>query len=170
MGRDEDLYRLLRLRLAVGALGEREHWWGTSASDPSSKGILQNLFPQTWELASMSATAEAAKRVHRGVLTHRAEHLFRFQTEIEQDLRHCLTTPVGKRIYSQTLESYETAERTLEELADKGVHLREGAIDLGSTDPKDIYGAIGQMAANYLLAFRKGLRSYPYFHPEDKDE
>lgn len=163
----DQLKALLRLRLAVGALGEQEGWWGTKAASPEMLAILRQLYPKSWRLASFSATSEAAKRVHREGLNNRSQHLFRFMTDIEQDLRRLLSSAEGERIFDETLASRKSAEGTLEELALKGQHLRPGPVELGAAEQDAVFESIPKMAGLYGIAFRSGERCYPYFTPKD---
>ncbi len=157
---------LLRLRLAVAALGETNRWWPSKICQPTRFPVLRQLFPGTWRLAAFSAVSESAKIVQRDALAHRALHLFRFQTEIEQDLRRYLGDEAGMKLFDEVLASGKDPESVLGALAQKGVHGREGAVEMGVATEAVIYGSVGKMAALYLAAFRNGTRCYPYFLPQ----
>lgn len=164
----EQLENLLRLRLAVAAVGESARWWPSHICDPLRLGVLRQLFPKTWRLAAFSAVSDAAKLVHRNALAHRALHLFRFQTELEQDLRRYLNKDKGKEIFDEVLSSPEATERVLADLAKKGSRSYSGALELGEASPKIIYMSIGRMAALYLGAYKNNTRSFPYFLPVEE--
>ena len=157
---------LLKLRIAVGALGERRGWWETSACRPEHKAVFMQLFPRTWRLASMNATAEAAKLVHQRSVTNRSQHLFRFHTELEQDLRRLMSgddASQGARIFDEIVADPLAA---LKSLAEKGARLHEGAVSLGTLSRENILEVIPQMAGLYYAAFNNGTQCFPFFDPE----
>lgn len=154
---------LLKLRLAVGALGETRGWWRTHACTPSYKLVLQQLFPHSWRLASMNATAEGAKLMHQKAVTNRSQHLFRFHTELEQDLRRLMSEAGMDGVFDAVVGDPFTV---LQELAEKGVRLHEGAVSLGLPTRENIYRMIPRMAAYYMAAFNGEGRCWPYFDPE----
>lgn len=158
----EQLEKLLRLRLAVAAVGEKAKWWPSHICDPLRLKALRQLFPKTWRLAAFSAVSDAAKIVHREALSNRAQHLFRFQTEIEQDMRRYLGTSEGKAIFDEVMQAPET---TLERLSEKGFRARAGAYELGDALPEVIYQSTGRMATLYWEAYKAGSVSFPYFLP-----
>ena len=167
---NEQLKNLLRLRLAVAAIGESAQWWTSHICDPLRLNVLRQLFPKTWRLAAFSAVSDAAKLVHRAALAHRAYHLFRFQTELEQDLRRYLNKEDGKTTFDAVFTSSDAPLQVLEELAQKGKRSSSGAYELGEATSEKIYTSIGTMAALYLSAYKKGTRSFPYFLPSRGDD
>ncbi|MFU0842375.1 MAG: hypothetical protein ACFWTZ_07205 [Burkholderia sp.] len=162
-----DLEKLFCLRLAVGMLGERKKWWATSACNSGSIGIFKELFPKTWRLAAFSATSEAAKLVHREALSNRSQHLFRFETDLEQDVRRFALSEDGEKLFDRVTSSCEAAEAVLDELSEKGVHPKTGAVKLGMADKETIFASIGQMAALYRTALKTDERCYPFFSPKE---
>ena len=159
---------LLKLRLAVAALGEKAQWWPSRICDPLRINVFKQLFPKTWRLAVFSAVSDAAKIVHRESLAVRAQHLFRFQTEIEQDLRRFLNKDGGKAAFDEVMASPEAPLAILTELAQKGVRFHSGAVELGEASPECIYGSIEKMASLYLAAYRNKTRTFPYFLPQEE--
>lgn len=159
----EQLENLLKLRLAVASIGEKAQWWPSQICTPLRLKVLESLFPKTWRLAAFSAVSEAAKLVHREALANRAHHLFRFQTEIEQDLRRFLSKAEGQAIFDTVLA--QSPEETLRSLAQKGNRSHIGAIELGEATPETIYRSIGKMASLYLSAYTNHTKSFPYFLP-----
>lgn len=163
----ENLLALFKLRLAVAALGEKHQWWTTSCCNAKRTVVFKQLFPTTWELASVCAVSEAAKLVHSAALANRSQHLFRFNTELEQDLHGLLTHDnIGKTLFQDMIQDPEGPEKILLELAEKGVHPREGAISMGPSTRETIEASIPKMAGLYQAAFRSGIRCVPYFEPE----
>ena len=168
--RAEQLANLLKCRLAVAALGEKAQWWPSRICDPLRLKVLEQLFPKTWRLAAFSAVSDAAKLVHREAVSIRAIHLFRFQTELEQDLRRYLVKPEGHKIFDAVLNGDCSPEEVLQELAQKGVRAQIGAVSFGEATPDHIYASIGKIAAFYLAAYKTGTRSFPYFVPVEESE
>ena len=158
---------LLKLRLAVGAQGEKQGWWSTNSCNPSYKVVLQGLFPRSWRLAAMNATAEAAKHEHQVVVTNRSQHLFRFHTELEQDLRRLLHVEDGETVALVFDEVISHPLESIKELAGKGVHPHVGAISLGEPTRSNILQKVPRMAALYYLAFLNNTKCFPFFDPEE---
>lgn len=159
---------LLKLRLAVGALGEKIGWWNTNALNPKFQHVVKGLFPHSWRLAAMNATSEAAKIVHERAVTKRSQHLFRFHTELEQDLRRMMVEAQGVSVFAEVFDSsVSDPEGTLRQMAGKGGRLHEGAVSLGEPSRKFILSQVPRMAALYLAAFSNGTQSYPFFEPEE---
>lgn len=160
---------LLRLRLAVGVLGEKNGWWETNALNPEFRSVVKGLFPRSWRLAAMNATAEAAKIVHEKAVKRRSQHLFRFHTELEQDLRRMVFEAERVPAIAKTFDaSVSHPEETLRELAEKGGRLHEGAVSLGEPSREFVLAQVPRMAALYLAAFLNGTQCYPFFEPEVK--
>ena len=115
----------------------------------------------------MNATAEAAKVVHQQAVTKRSQHLFRFHTELEQDLRR-LMSEGGKETAEVFDETIAEPLQALQSLAEKGGRLHEGAVSLGEPTRENILRQVHRMAALYLAAFNNGSRCYPFFEPEEE--
>lgn len=164
------LTNLLQLRLAVAAIGEKAGWWQSDICSARRLNILKQLFPKTWRLAAFSAVSESAKLVHRDAVAHRAQHLFRFQTEIEQDLRRYLNKDKGKAAFDAVFSAPETPEQILGTLASKQapVSSLNGAVSLGIATPENIYGSVPKMAALYLAASKGLTCCFPYFLMQDE--
>ena len=164
-GKSTLISNLLKLRLAVASICEKAQWWPSQICTPLRLKVLESLFPKTWRLAAFSAVSEAAKLVHREALANRAHHLFRFQTEIEQDLRRFLSKAEGQAIFDTVLANTQSPEETLRSLAQKGNRSHIGAVELGEATPETIYLSIGKMASLYLSAYTNHTKSFPYFLP-----
>lgn len=162
----EQLKNLLKLRLAVAAIGEKAQWWRSDICNPLRLKVLKGLFPKSWRLAAFSAISDVAKLVHREALANRAYHLFRFQTEIEQDLRRFLSKTEGQTIFDDVLlNNTQSPEEILKSLAQKGTRSHIGAVELGEANTATIFSSIGKMASLYLAAYTNHTKSFPYFLP-----
>ena len=98
----------------------------------------------------MNATAEGAKLMHQKAVTNRSQHLFRFHTELEQDLRRLMSEDGMDGVFDAVVGD---PFAVLQELAEKGVRLHEGAVSLGVPTRENIYRMIPRMAAYYMAAF-----------------
>jgi hypothetical protein len=155
---------LLRLRLAVGLLGEKSAngWWPTSFLDPLSQAFLDPVFVRTRPVAQMHGVTEAARRVHDARLAAGSFHLFRLPEEFEQDL-HALLRDGSLASESPTPSDADAAMSMLDDIASglgvdsPGPMLMGDSASLGSAE------AWRAVAGVYRDAFRKGFQSYPYF-------
>lgn len=116
----------------------------------------------------MNAASDAARRVHERAVTNRAQHLFRVNTELEQDLRRMLSANADRAFCGQERFDETVADpiAALAVLAEKGVRCHEGAVSLGNGDRKNILRQVPRMAAFYLAAYRNGTQCFPFFEPE----
>jgi hypothetical protein len=155
---------LLRLRLAVGLLGEKaaNGWWPTSFLEPSSQSFLDPVFVRTSLLARMHGVTEAARRVHDARLSAGSFHLFRLPEESEQDL-HALARDWPRSNPAPISADADDAMKALEALSGgagvdaPGPKLMGDASSLSSAD------AWRHVAGVYRDAFRKGFQVYPFF-------
>src|SRR5690606_20401440 len=97
IGQNAMLTGLLRLRFAVGFLGEQAQyaWWPTAFYGPSSRLFLEPVFSKTSRLAQYHGVLEAARRLHDDHLNVGSYHLFRLPEEIEQDLHAAVQSSLG---------------------------------------------------------------------------
>jgi len=81
-----DLALLMRYRLTIARLGERDgfHWWESSALSDDGRYALGRLFRRTWHWASMELALEAARLKHAAMVPPGKQvNLFNLSTEIE---------------------------------------------------------------------------------------
>jgi hypothetical protein len=158
------LNNIVRLRLAVGLLGEKaaNGWWPTSFLESSSKSFLDPVFGRTAKLAQFHGVTEAARRVHDARLAAGSFHLFRLPEEAEQDL-HALVL-AGSRSGDATGPMDEAAAMALlDELAAGSGADSPGPRLVGQSTSLTLDVAWQQVAATYRDAFRNGFQSFPYF-------
>ncbi len=162
--------QLLRLRLIVGFLGEKNQfgWWHTTFFGATGRAALAYTFPRSTLLAQFTGASEAARLLHdEHIGVGRVFHLFRLPEEVEQDI-HRILQDGNLVIKNDVLLHQEAAESELKKLAagaqDAGVQNHgEGPVTLGDSATLASQDAIQKMAALYLSAFQAGTRVYPYF-------
>ena len=155
---------ILKIRLLVGYLGERAQnaWWPTTFFELSSRQFLEPVLTRTSQLARYHGVLEAARRLHDEHLNVGVYHLFRLPEEVEQDLHsHVQGGEVDEFIRSEMHNN----QRAIDSLKDKAC-----SITLTSVGPRAV-GAIKDLAsintesviaAEYLSAFNRNVRVYPY--------
>ncbi len=157
------LDHILRLRLAVGALGERvaPPWWRTQILSGAGARMAARLFPRTSVRAGLETVTLAAAREHDPHVGPQRFHLFRLPQALEGRLQDLLEDPAHDLQpppddLQALLESLDPASTKIAE---------EGPRSLGSL--ADLPACLDRLAALYAAAARAGLRVYPYFQPED---
>ena len=158
------LHNIVRLRLAVGLLGEKaaNGWWPTSFLESSSKYFLDPVFVRTATLAQFHGVTEAARRVHDARLSAGSFHLFRLPEEVEQDL-HLLVLARARSGANGIPVDESAAMGVLNELASGEGADSPGPRLMGPSASLELAVAWQQVAAAYRDAFRNGFQSYPYF-------
>lgn len=163
---------LIRLRLAVGYLGEQHQagWWQSSFLSSAGRTFLTFSFAKTLPLAQYSGVTAAAARVHDeriGVGQH-VYHLFRLPEALEQAAFRAMH---DAELVAQIVPVIANRDAALAHLAAGAGRVSSGRAADGIVGPtwvattQDVYGddAWGRVAALYLHGFRSGERVYPYF-------
>jgi hypothetical protein len=78
--KNDVLYALLRLRIAVAYLGEKEQfaWWSTRFLGSTGRRFLEFIYPRSAFAAAVTSASEAAKTFHDfRIGKGRIYHLFR---------------------------------------------------------------------------------------------
>ncbi len=161
--RSTHLPTIAKLRLLIGALGERLEWWHTQFTSETSKRSLEIVFPQTSLRAALESVTEAARRVHDEPLGPTSFHLFRLPIHLEDRLAGWLADKPEASL-SWPPEAKDKLLAELERSARKGgpVFLT-GPQRLGEPGRLNVESAFKDLAAAYLQAARGGLRVIPYF-------
>ncbi len=81
---------LARLRLLVGALGERLGWWPSRFTDEVGLRRLATPFPRTALRATVESVTLVARHDHDQRLHPRSVHLFRLRGDQEDVIAHAL--------------------------------------------------------------------------------
>lgn len=158
------LQNLLRLRIAVGLLGEKSQhaWWTTTFFEPRSRAFLDPVFVRTALAAQYSGATEAARRVHDASLGVGNFHLFRLPEETEQDL-HAMVLAWSRSGREQAPIDAAEAQLTLGQFAVAGDGTAPGPRLIGQRAALDSLVNWQQAAAVYRDAFQGGYQAYPYF-------
>ena len=161
------MFNFLKLRIIVGALGERHHhhWWTTSFSDETSEMFLIPVFTKTHLLAQYYGIKEAACRIHdKYIGTGKVYHLFRFPEEIEHELQNFSLTQID--LLADIFKSVKESEFLIAELtrlAGEKKTSASGPISLGKTSVLSKSNAVEEISKHYLGAFSENTKVYPYF-------
>ncbi|TGQ70835.1 BrxE family protein [Mesorhizobium sp. M00.F.Ca.ET.186.01.1.1] len=154
----------ISLRLAVGALGERDNagWWQSGFMSTTSSAFLMPVFgSKSWQ-TRYEGVVESARRVHdERIGVGRAFHPFRLPENMEQRLFDRVQT-MRQELVDETI-SADKARATLERLAEHAVTARSGPALVGAAAMLDEPGWIAELASLYLAAFSAGVQCFPYF-------
>jgi hypothetical protein len=155
---------LLRLRIAVGVLGEKSQqgWWPTSFFDSTSRVFLDPVFVRTALGAQYNGVTEAARRIHDTRLGVGSFHLFRMPEEVEQDL-HAQVMEWARSGRGELPLDAPEATLAIEQFAAGEGTSSPGPRLLGLSSDLDKLALWQQAAAVYRDAFSTGFQSFPYF-------
>lgn len=166
-----DILNYAKLRLAVGRLGESVDppWWHAAFFSSESDAFLTPVFPRTQWLTRMTATSEAAARIHDEHLgVGRVFHLFRLPETFEQQIAESAKSNNFVEEMAPLMGDADGARSFLEQLA-TGHETIEGTgpVRLGTPDDLDIRDILATMAGAYRHAFEKEIRIYPFVSDRD---
>ena len=155
---------LIRLRIAVGLLGEKDqsNWWSSKFLSGNGHDFLGHVFGNGTSIAQYNGVMAAAKRRHDDAvgMGERVFHLFRLPEAIEQafldELPSIITSVLNEIV------DVEASRHFLQTVSARDVEPRQGAVLVGS--PNDLSGRtwLRLAAAHYLAAFTSGNTSFPY--------
>lgn len=159
------IFRLIRLRFLVGALGERVGWWSSHFTDEIGLRQLAMAFPRTSLRAAFESVSIAARRDHDDKarpLPPDSIHLFRLGPVQEDTIAHHLAQGSA-----QLTVPPSTAEEILAELDELGPPDQApppvGPCSLGKEQRMRKNAAVRDLARFYAAAARSGRRAVPYF-------
>ena len=153
------------LRLAVGWLGERDHsaWWNSSFLSTSGLSFSTYNFGRAPLLASWTATAAAAKRLHDDRIGRpRTFHLFRLPLAEEIRIHDAAAHDRGELLRGMKLSSDELMN-FIEETARESIDAPVGPIQVGGLEDAFTDQGLRELAKHYLSAFQRGVQCFPYF-------
>jgi len=160
-----DILETIRLRIAVGCLGELESspWWPSSFLGQHAAAFLGPVFGGRTIAAQYQGVVEAACRAHdEKIGVGRVFHLFRLPEATERRISGCLNNQVADSL-KECFASRESAERVLASLATGDGNVKPGPFRLGAAEALHGPDGVALIAAAYRSAFRAGIRCYPYF-------
>jgi hypothetical protein len=157
---------ILRLRLAVAFLGEREMaaWWPSSFLSRNARAFMEPVFGNGYKLAQYYGATEAARRVHDDRIgVGRVFHLFRMPEIAERLIFDGLADESASNELGQCIESKSTAEAVLAQLAPSIGRAETGPVRAGGIEMIGKPDAMTMIAAHYQAAFRVQTQCFPYF-------
>ena len=156
---------IAELRMTVEYLGEKDHfgWWPCSFFSASSAQYLSPIFPKTTVIARYQGAKYAAQKLHdKNVGKGNIYHLFRLSENIEEIILELLKDEKYVDDLISLLLNKDFALNKIEQLALDKETGKEGPTLLGDYNVDKLETVIGKMAKNYLEAFKKNIKSYPY--------
>lgn len=167
--KDEILGMLLRLRIAVAYLGEKEQfaWWTTQFLSTAGLRFLRLIYPRSAFAAGVNATTEAAKVFHdRRIGKGGVSHLFRLPYVVEQRMSASLLSCEDS--VAPIVSSRQVAIELLNSLKNGPTKLAEGPVRIGSAKTLTSKEVVSDLAAFYCGAFEGGKQTLPYFTAENE--
>ena len=160
----DELEDIIRLRIAVGLLGEKDHcnWWPSLWFTSNAVAFLAPIYGARTDLTRYQGVVETARVVHDNRIgVGQAFHLFRLPETLERRLHGAV---VRDDAWSETgnISSKSDAEELLSEFA-VPVEINIGPIRVGSAADIDSSIWIKVLAGHYLSAFNSSQQTYPYF-------
>lgn len=161
----EELVEIVKLRLAVGLLGEKDHgnWWSSLWATPNATAFLAPIYGARTNTSKYHGLVEAARRVHDNRIgVGRAFHLFRLPEALERRIHDAVVKDNLANSSSVRIETKEGAETVLCEFAGQ-VEASTGPIRLGNVNDLQGRNWLQPLAGQYLGAFRSNQQTFPYY-------
>lgn len=160
--RSTHLPTIAKVRLLVGAVGERLGWWPTKFTMVASQRSLEIVFPRTAVRAALESVTEAARRIHDEPLGPLSFHLFRLPIHLEDRLAGHLAKPETTLAWPPAADDALLTELGRAASAG-GPVVSSGPQRLGDVVRLNVEPAFKDLAAAYLGAARGDFRVIPYF-------
>ena len=158
----EFVQAIVKLRLAIGFLGEREQfgWWQSSFFTQGSDAFLSPLFGRTQVLGQCNGVTQAAAIVHdERIGIGNVYHLFRLPEEIEQKIHKELVAINPQSIF----KTKEAAFSYLRKSSTKSGQTSIGPTRIGDKTALNDLHSWQLVSGLYLFAFEDNTEIYPYF-------
>jgi len=159
---DEQLHSLLKLRLLVAYLGEKDQagWWDTSFLSQIGLEFLEHSFPRTRMLAGLNGACQAAQRLHDDRIgVGSVFHLFRLPFTVEQSMFGLAQHRLDE--LADLIKDRKTAIQALRELSSSTVRA-EGPVQIGTEKKLLRHSTIDEFATHYLSALEDEKLIFPY--------
>ncbi len=160
----ERLLNIIKLRIAVGLLGERDHgnWWPSLWFTTNAVAFLSPVYGARTDAARYQGLVETARIVHDSRIgVGQAFHLFRLPETLERRL-HDVVVSNDATSKAGGIPQKSDAEALLFEIAE-AVDASAGPIRVGSATELDTSSWIKVLAGHYLSAFRSSQQTFPYY-------
>jgi len=157
---------IVRLRLAVAFLGEREQagWWPSNFLSRNARAFMEPVFGNGSNLAQYYGATEAARRVHdERIGVGRVFHLFRMPETVEQLVFDLLADKSVSDEVADCIASESTAGAVLVQLAPGIGRAETGPVRVGGIEMLSNPDTMATIAAHYQAAFRAHTQCFPYF-------
>lgn len=164
LGDRNELMAIIRLRMAIGLLGEKDHgnWWPSLWSSSNALAFLSPIYGERTEAARYQGLVETARLVHDSRIgVGRAFHLFRLPETLERRMHDAVVSGNAMSAAGSVLKEVD-AEALLMEIAEP-VDTSPGPIRVGSAADLEKSDWAKVLAGHYLAAFRNSQQTFPYF-------
>ncbi len=165
IGQMVEISEIVKLRLVVGFLGERENaaWWPSMWLTSNASAFLTPVYGNRLSPARYHGVVEAARRVHdERIGIGQAFHLFRLPEGLERRLHEAV---VAERACNSLADiaATDSAQNALSAFSQETQKTNPGPVRIGS--PHDLRGRkwIPALAAQYRAAFASSIQTFPYF-------
>lgn len=155
---------IIKLRLAVGLLGEKDHsnWWPSLWLTSNAMAFLSPVYGARTDAARYQGLVETARIVHDSRIgVGQAFHLFRLPEALERRLHDAVFRDDATNRAS-AISQQDDAEALLSDIAET-VDASAGPIRVGSTADFETSSWLKVLAGHYLSAFRSSQQTFPYF-------
>lgn len=164
------LVNLLKLRVAIGLLGESQQqaWWASAFFSSTSSAFLTPIFGRTTFLARYHGVREAAALVHDEHIGVGANvfHLFRLPERFERNLHELLHDVDASNEVAESIHDQEAAEEYVQGFSKNIAVDSIGPMRIGAISDIENPSAWQLVAQHYLNAFQTGSTVFPYFKSE----
>ena len=161
------IYQIIRLRLLVGFLGEKQvsNWWDCGFLDSTGLRFLKTTFPRSFLLAGIRSTTEAARLVHDSQIGRVGIfHLFRLPVDMEDRVEVHMSEAAGSWT-KPAPSNRDDAFVELGEFAESRITAPSGPVQVGVPRKILTAAAASELAAHYHSAISGGFQCFPYFAP-----
>jgi len=152
---------ILKLRLQILALGEKNNWWNSCFFSDESISFLEYVFPKTRYATTILAASEVGKEVHDKVIGTGKYHLFRLPQSLEEKIHRMVfeSTDLPLLIKSTSENELTVLEEMTEYIA---ISNEQGPVHVGTVSDLNEEGIIPVLAKHYYEAFKNNYQTYPY--------
>ena len=149
---------LTGIRVAVGILGEKYHWWNTNFFDKNSQSFFDYIFPKSGSAFQICACDAIQHHLDNKVGAN-YYHLFRLPIQFENSINNYI------RSEALDIKNEEDAKTILQQISESmSVSKAPGPKNIGSIDQLEDASTAKVFAAEYLAAFQNSYETFPYLN------
>ena len=163
-GESANVAAIVKVRLAVGLLGEKDHgnWWPSLWFTSHAAAFLTPIYGKRTDIARYDGLVEAARRVHDSRIgVGQAFHLYRLPESMERRLHDAVVAENALDAAAAIVDG-SSAEALLKEIG-TSTAASAGPVRVGSVRELEGGGWLKSVAGLYLAAFKGGQQTFPYF-------